>query len=331
MLTRKVFAFALLSVPILLSGCGLYVPEKSLFSSDAVEVTPGQPAPLSPEGKLESNIIANIRCEIRNGVYDALQLGTVPWLLDWGATVTLKLTWDEMSGLAPGVSFITPLQNSNSFSLGLGASATAHGTRLETITFTYSNAELIHEQILRLKKGYSTSCSMLEDGTMIQSDLKIDQFIYDKASITVAGEATSKDILSPPYSVFQEDITFVASFGGNITPTWKFTRISANTSGNFLNATRTHTSDVLITLGPLAKTPSGKSQRQLASPAREQHNAAFGGGSTASSIQSQYPVETGVGDSLNNSCGQFAHLDVDRTLKMDRESVASCYNCPAGN
>jgi len=54
---------------------------------------------------------------------------------------------------------------------------------------------------------------------MIESDLKIGQFIYDKAVVAgAAGEATSKSVTTPPYSTLQEDITFLASFGGNVTP-----------------------------------------------------------------------------------------------------------------
>jgi hypothetical protein len=264
-----------------LGACGIFVPQKSPFSDD--ETIP--PGALSRQGKVESNIIANIRCEIRNGAYRALGLKTVPWLETWGATVTLKLIWDEMGSLSPGLSVLSPLPNAEAFTLGVGVSGSAHATRVETITFNLSIAELLSDRRKIVSSGVLPTCDVFQNGIMIQSDLRIDQFIYDKASITPAGEATTRDVTDPQFTVFQEQITFVASYGANATPTWKLTRLAVNPSGTFASASRTLTGDVLITLGPLAKDSGGK--RQLASPAREQHNAAFGGGATATSIQSQ--------------------------------------------
>lgn len=278
MLVRVFSALLLVSSA---GGCGIYVPQKEPFRDDEPIAT----GELWRQGKIESNIIANIRCEIRNGVYRALALKTVPWLETWGATVTLKLVWDELSGLNPGASVLSPLPNSESFTLGVGASGSAHATRVETITFNLSNAELLADRRKIVQSGALPTCDVFQNGIMIRSDLRIDQFIYDKASITPAGEATTRSVTDPQFTVFQEQITFVASYGGSITPTWKLTRLTVNPSGTFASASRTVTGDVLITLGPLAKGPSGKAQ--LASPAREQHNSAFGGGATATSIQSQ--------------------------------------------
>lgn len=275
---RIISALLLLGI---VGGCGIYVPQKDPFRDDE-PVAPGE---LSRQGKVESNIIANIRCEIRNGVYRALQLNTVPWLETWGATVTLKLIWDEMSGLNPGLSVLSPLPNAETFTLGLGASGSAHATRVETITFNLSNAELLADRRKIVQSGVLPTCDVFQNGIMIRSDLRIDQFIYDKASITPAGEATTRSITDPQFTVFQEQITFVASYGGSVTPTWKLTRLAVNPSSTFASASRTVTGDILITLGPLAKGAGGKTQ--LASPAREQHNSAFGGGATATSIQSQ--------------------------------------------
>jgi hypothetical protein len=270
---KRMLPFALI-LPAFLGGCGLFVPEKDLFSNDNVPA--GKP---SPQGLFENMVVGHIRCELRNGVIKALIFPEVQWLRTWGATVTLKLTWDELSGLNPGVSLLTPFKNSQSFTLGLGTSGTAHATRIETIAFTYSFEELLAEG--------ATPCDRLQNGVMIQSDLKISQFIYDKAVIAATGEATSKNPTKPPYSTLQEDITFVASYGGSITPTWKFTRITVNPNSTLFNATRSQTDDVLITLGPVAMPATDKSQAQLSQQTQILHNAALIGSATASSIQSQ--------------------------------------------
>lgn len=47
---------------------------------------------MSRQGKIESNIIANIRCEITRGLNRAVNTGNVPWLAGWGTSISLNLT-----------------------------------------------------------------------------------------------------------------------------------------------------------------------------------------------------------------------------------------------
>jgi hypothetical protein len=250
------------------SGCGLFTPEKGLTNDN---VAPGNP---SPEGMFEQNVVAHIRCEIRNGVARAILLPNVQWLANYGATVTLKLTSQDQSSLNPTASFLTPLAGAQSFTLGIGANGSANATRVETIQFNYLNRELLQEAKKDFRAGI-TSCEGFQRGVMIESDLKIGQFIYDKAVVAgAAGEATSKSVTTPPYSQFQFELTFTASFGGNLTPTWKFTRTTVNGSGNLLSATRTNTQYVLITLG------------QATPQTAALHNAALTGNATGQGVQS---------------------------------------------
>ena len=46
------------------------------------------------------------------------------------------------------------------------------------------------------------------------------------------------------------EIKFIIVSSGNITPTWKLIKFSANTAGTFFGAGRTRTHDLIITLGP---------------------------------------------------------------------------------
>jgi hypothetical protein len=289
---KGVFSFALIQVA--LGGCGLFVPEKNPLSDD--NAVPPQP---SPQGMFEHNIVAHVRCEIRNGIWKALQLPNVGWLASYGATVTLKMSEEDQSALNPGISLMRPFENviktfpvggsvvsPQSFSLGLGLSGTAHATRVETIQFTYSNKDLLVEAAEDVKAGI-TSCEGHQKGVMIESDLKIGQFIYDKAVIAgAAAEATTESPTTPPYSTFQDELTFVASYGGSVTPTWKFARITVDPNSPLLNALRANTNYLLITLGPVATPAKGKFQAQLTSDTQTVHNAALFGSSTASSIQS---------------------------------------------
>lgn len=282
----------LLFAAIELAGCGLFTPEKNPLVND--DVDPPQP---SPEGIFEQGVVTHIRCEIRMGLWKAIQLPNVHWLETYGTTVTIKLTFEDQSGLTPGVSLMTPLENSvhpfpvggnvtspQSFTLGMGGSGTANATRVETITFTLANKELLQEAKEDVRNGHET-CAY-QHGVAVQSDLKIGQFIYDKAVIAgAAAEATTKSVTTPPYSQFQEELTFVASLGGNITPMWKFARVSANSTSPLLTATRTNTDYLEITLGPIATPAKGNSQPQLTEDAKALHNAALYGSATAQSNQ----------------------------------------------
>jgi hypothetical protein len=63
-------------------------------------------------------------------------------------------------------------------------------------------------------------------------------------ALTTEAAIAKKDVIS-------HEVTFVIVYGGNITPTWKLVRVSANAgSGSFFGATRTKTQDLIITMGP---------------------------------------------------------------------------------
>ena len=270
-----------LAIPVILGGCGLWVPEKDFFTGDTIVL--GEP---SSRGRFENRIVAHIRCEIRNAVYDTLRLPNVDWLRTWGATVNLKLTVEEQSAIAPSVTFNPIFFHASSFSLGVGGSGSAHSTRLETIEFTYDHAELLDEARKNIAAGIGLSCDKLQDGVMIQSDLKIEQFLYDKASISSTGEATSKAPNTPPFSTLQDDITFVLAVGGTANPIWKLSRVSVDTGSTLLGATRTRTDHLLLTFGPVVQKAKGGAQAQLSPQTQQVHNAGLIGGSTAQAIQS---------------------------------------------
>jgi hypothetical protein len=286
--TRPVILFLLSTIPLTaLGGCGLFVPEKDPFVNDNVPA--GSP---SPSGLYENAVVGHIRCQIRNGVIKAMALPNVHWLASWGATVTLKITIQEQNALNPGISYTNPLENSikffpvggnvgtaQFFSFGAGGSGSVSATRLEQIAYTYSFAELLSE-------GPPRVCNQTQ-GFQIDSDLKIDQFIYDKAVIANTGEATSNDIRLPPYTTFQDDVTFIASLGGNITPTWKFARVSAIPSGTLLSASRMSTNEVIITLGKVAKPPAKGSPAQLTTDTQAVHNTALTGSAVGGANNSQ--------------------------------------------
>jgi hypothetical protein len=59
-------------------------------------------------------------------------------------------------------------------------------------------------------------------------------------------------------------VTFIVIYGGGVTPSWKLVNFTGNTTTPFLNAQRTNTNDVIITLGPPAPPSAGNKGAPLA-------------------------------------------------------------------
>jgi hypothetical protein len=297
---KVVRPFGLL-LSVMLSGCGLAVPEYDLLSTDQ----PAKPGGPSPQGEFESDTVAHIRCEIGNAlknILDAPDLGRrVQWLRNWGVTATVKLTVDELSTLTPGASITTPFPTGvtrfasgnvttpQSFALGLGLSGSAHSTRLETITFAYSNNYLIKEaEIDERTYNSANPCDGIRDGLVVEGDLKIAEFLYDKATIAAQGEATNGDPSKSPFSTLSNDLTFLTSFGGSVDPTWHLIRVTANSSPTLFSATRTNTNELILTFGPInKKATTSPTEVVLSDITIMVHNAALIGSATGSANQSQ--------------------------------------------
>jgi hypothetical protein len=58
--------------------------------------------------------------------------------------------------------------------------------------------------------------------------------------------------------VLSDDITFLVTLSGSVTPTWKLVRFTVNPSSPFFSATRSRTNEALIAIGPSKKDESGK-------------------------------------------------------------------------
>jgi hypothetical protein len=230
---------------------------------------------------LDPNVIKALK---NNGLKPTRRL---VWLDAWGAQITLTLTIDEKSSLNPGVVFNTPMIGSTtyfpnntlktpfsvatpqSYNLGLGGQFSADATRKETLSLyigfdqfmgnlskQFVEGSLSQNKVASLLIEATAQCPN-ENGIFIQSDLKLKEWMEDvtlpareqegldyASALAAEAKAAKKDVIS-------HEVTFVIVYGGNITPTWKLVRVSADTgSGTFLGATRTKTQDLVITMGP---------------------------------------------------------------------------------
>lgn len=268
-----------------LGGClGLGVPVMEEFYE-----------PQEDQKFLENIIISHVKCELRQGLElvnrDPLFNGyRVDWLNDYGAKISLKITADEKSSLNPTLSVTDFFQNAvirfpvngnvtsgQSYTTGLGGSLSANVTRAESVAFTY-DFKTLRKEINVVDKCPNT------DGFQINSDLKIADFIRNKVFLAKVPDTTYAGRSGSPFNVFNYEATFVSSYGGSVTPTWKFIRLGASGSP-FFNAGRTKTHYLNITLGPVA-TRRGEPPL-LFSSAQEVHNIALIGQSVANAIASQ--------------------------------------------
>jgi hypothetical protein len=291
----------LLASVTIVSGCGTYTPDKDPFSSDI----PVEEGGLSRQGNYENNIVIHVVCEISQGLRLAKSLNIHRLINDWGATVTQSITVEDQTGVAPGITAITPLPNriftfptggnvtsAQSFSFSIGGTASGNALRTEMIQYTLRNRDILDST--------GPTCNHYS-GAMIDGDLKIREFIYDKAQIWAfnsasgVGHGPSAYQLNP-FNTFTEEVTFVASYGGSFTPTWKLARISANASSNLVVGQRTNTNDLIITLGPVKTRDSkgnmidysrGNTPVQLEDFAVNQHQARVQAAAIAVSVIGQ--------------------------------------------
>ncbi len=226
-------------------------------------------------------------------IYKYVRKPELSWLNEWAAQVTLVITVDEKGGFNPGISITPPLApavstfSSNkttvttqqSFSLGLGAGLATDGTRKDTLSWLVDFVKFTDRAELekvRAERDAAYAAAANAGSSKVQmpcghkgsafvdSDLAIREWLYAAtlpANVHRAGvpdfapelqaeaKASKKDVIA-------HEITFVVTYSGNVTPSWKLLRVSINQGGSsFLSAQRSRTQDLVISMGP--KAPDG--------------------------------------------------------------------------
>jgi hypothetical protein len=232
-----------------LTGCGTYVPE--------IEDFPGRPA----DGTLLVNaIVQSVRCEAANAVkntIDQAALGTTPtgqssvaWFYGWGAQVTLSLTLEEKSTINPST-VLTPVGPLTTVFTLLGSFlGSSDATRTDAVNFYWSVPELYKRApcTTGIQPKNSAATSFL-----IQSDLKLQQWLQDQVLPSATGEVTfptSPDATPFGKNVISHEVKFQVVTTGDVTPAWKLIQVNFNQTGNLLELSRLRTHDLTITFGP---------------------------------------------------------------------------------
>ena len=268
----------------LTAGCGLAVPTISEPWDRDIPPDPHvlKDNTLPATGQIEFEIKKRIFCDLREAVRTAetinyekggstKQEDILP--SDWGAYISLSLEVDDSSVLQPGVSFINPLANMQLRSYGFGANLASTATRIDKFDSFYTvktlRAPIRDISICNTKDpttdpiiraGYQPAQS---SPFILESDLGIRDWLVGalyptrglpsdvpKGSGGAPAGAAGKGGGTKPDTVTLEE-KFIITTSGNFTPSWKLTRLSANTGSSPLFSTgRVRTHDVIITIGP---------------------------------------------------------------------------------
>jgi hypothetical protein len=255
-----------------LCGCGIYTPL----------LEPGEDIPENHvTGALVNKIVQHVKRELGRAIlyeisYDKKNTAPGPrnfqWLDTSAGTVTLTMIVDERSSLAPGAVWTGPLATvdkvAQSVSVGFGGSAAADATRKQQVDFTFDvQKDFINNpffQAYNSPDNLKGTCGEA-GGILIEGDLRIHEWL-DSALFAhnIPGGVGGVDPGRP--DVLTDDITFVVTFNGSATPSWKLLRWSVNPNSPLVSATRARTNEALIALGPSddskkgGKNPSGPSE-----------------------------------------------------------------------
>jgi hypothetical protein len=213
---------------------------------------------------------------------------------DWGAEVTLTFTVDESTKLAPGVSFKTPMHDANvhfkgesitsdpilstltfapikvaqNYAFGLGGVLSSDANRIDIFDTYYSMWELgtynTVEHVCAIPPGQDVMGPESHSSPfLVKSNLGIRQWLTQAWPAGSFLRSTRKDPrgvgvpLNPTgYTpdVLSYHIKFTLVSSVNATPTWNLVRV-ATTSNPLVDAGRTRTHELLITIGPGAGPP----------------------------------------------------------------------------
>lgn len=176
--------------------------------------------------------------------------------------------------LAPSGSLLSAwnypfLSTPQSYNLGLGGTLSSAATKNVKYNGYWTVSTLLEEpkaNSLCDKKNPARNPFVGKDevpsysSMLLQSDLGIPQWlvnalrtetwIYSDKKVGASGPKTDSNAANPDQ--LQEEIKFVVISNGNINPTWRLVRISANTGNTpFLASGRTRTHDLIITFAPI--------------------------------------------------------------------------------
>jgi hypothetical protein len=210
---------------------------------------------------------------------------------DWELDATFIFTIEEKSTFTPGVTLNDPMRNATTF---VAANSVAASTISSPQSYNFGIGGVLSSDAWRQRKihlpwkiknliGPEKDLPSLDDVTereckksnanatlFIVDELYIEEWVKDLKDLQEREQVDfqEKDAFAQS-GASTEDIRFEIVSSGNITPTWKLVRVSANNNAPLFNASRDRTQEVLITIGPLDKQGQLKGAAQSARQSSE--------------------------------------------------------------
>jgi hypothetical protein len=240
--------FALFSIPVVLAGCGTFVPGLQEVGDEAL---------------LVQSIVTSVHCDVANAVRAVLdkdsngnlkRLGPVEkeWYAHWGAEIALTLALDDTTTLAPTAVGMPPSPASAIFTIRGNASISSEAIRTDKVNYFYTMKQLYARA--PCKTGLQPQQGA--PSIIIQNDLQTAAWLNDQLlpyeTRETNLETSAKGVLKQ--NVLSHEVKFVIMTSGGISPAFTLTRATVNPSGTFFNTSRNKTSDLIVTFGPLDPT-----------------------------------------------------------------------------
>ena len=245
-----------------------------------------------------------------------MQNGIVNFAGEYFGSTTLNVAgpWAGLVTNYPSTYLSGPLVVPQSYSLGLGAKASSQATRTETSGAFFTVQSIVDNA--KKNRRFETETQSCDNQTIdeeardslypdkdvrkpsktaqflsliVNNDLKIYDWLKSALHIqeVIAGMGggasnAGKDSSSSQavgQNAITHEVQFVVLTDGNVTPTWKLVRVSANPNSPFFDTQRQRTHDLIVTFGPKNKTG------QLQQAAQQMHDAALYGLSNVNGIR----------------------------------------------
>jgi hypothetical protein len=180
------------------------------------------------------------------------------FLSGWGVEVATDLTVTENSAINPSGIWAPVSPASAVFTLGGGINGGAVSTNDNKYNVFYPLAALYKPNLFQLnseERPCRDPRGNKEGSPLVDIDLQILPLLESRIQIVQLGFGNSPsaaEIVKGEKNVLTQTVSIKETVSGDITPTWKFTTGSVNSSGKLFSTGRDRTHQIVFTFGPLA-------------------------------------------------------------------------------
>ena len=245
-----------------LSSCGTYIPSQRDWPHASTEEV----------AAMNSALVRSIVCELSYAVTHALgndldlakkrpnHKTYADFMLNWGVEVATDLTVSENTKINPTAEWApkTPVSALLTLGGGVNVGSTATGEDAQNMFFALS--DLYHPELFRpdsTERPCRDPSHNKEGSPLVDIDLQLLPLLESKLhpiELQMVGPPTKNVVVEGGKNVLTKTVSIKEEISGDISPSWKFTTGTLNSSGTFLSAGRERTHQIVFTFGELSET-----------------------------------------------------------------------------